>query len=237
MLHTWPTMISCPSLCPHVTFPSPLVSPDSSVGKESVCNAGDPGSIPGSGRYTREGIGYPLQYSWASLEAQLVKKPPGMQETWVGKIPWRRERLLTPVLWPGEFHGLYNPWGCQESDMTERLSLSLVSSLCLGHAGFLAAPQICPALSFCRTFTSATHWALSLPPRQPRRQLLTLCKSLCYCPPLGEVCPISKSTHPSLLVCAPATPFSTALITASYHSKDEVTCELTYHLAYGTLVP
>ena len=119
MLHTWPTMISCPSLCPHVTFPSPLVSPDSSVGKESVCNAGDPGSIPGSGRYTREGIGYPLQYSWASLEAQLVKKPPGMQETWVGKIPWRRERLLTPVLWPGEFHGLYNPWGCQESDMTE----------------------------------------------------------------------------------------------------------------------
>ena len=119
VLHTWPIMISCPSLCPHVTFPSPLVSPDSSVGKESVCNAGDPGSIPGSGRYTREGIGYPLQYSWASLEAQLVKKPPGMQETWVGKIPWRRERLLTPVLWPGEFHGLYNPWGCQESDMTE----------------------------------------------------------------------------------------------------------------------
>ena len=121
MLHTWPIMISCPSLCPHVTFPSPLVSPDSSVGKESVCNAGDPGSIPGSGRYTREGIGYPLQYSWASLEAQLVKKPPGMQETWVGKIPWRRERLLTPVLWPGEFHGLYNPWGPKESDRTERL--------------------------------------------------------------------------------------------------------------------
>ena len=43
--------------------------PDSSVGKESACNAGDPGSIPGSGRFPREGIGYPLQYSWASLVA------------------------------------------------------------------------------------------------------------------------------------------------------------------------
>ena len=57
--------------------------PDSSVGKESTCNAGDPGSIPGSGRSPGEGIGYPLQYSWASLVAQLVKNPPAMQETWV----------------------------------------------------------------------------------------------------------------------------------------------------------
>ena len=46
----------------------------SSVGKESACNAGDPGSIPGSGRSAGEGIGYPLQYSWVSLVAQLVKK-------------------------------------------------------------------------------------------------------------------------------------------------------------------
>ena len=43
----------------------------------------------------------------------------------VGKIPWRRERLPTPVFWPGEFHGLYRPWGRKESDTTERLSLSL----------------------------------------------------------------------------------------------------------------
>ena len=42
----------------------------------------------------------------ASLVAQLVKNPPVMWETWVGKIPWRRERLLTPVFWPREFHGL-----------------------------------------------------------------------------------------------------------------------------------
>ena len=45
---------------------------------------------------------------------------------WLGGIdPWRRERLPTLVFWPGEFHGLYNPWGCKESDRTERLPLSL----------------------------------------------------------------------------------------------------------------
>ena len=57
--------------------------PDRSVGKESACNAGDPGSIPGSGRTAGEGIGYSLQYSWASLVAQLVKNPPAMWEIWV----------------------------------------------------------------------------------------------------------------------------------------------------------
>ena len=57
--------------------------PDSSVGKESTCNAGDPGSIPGLGRFAGEGIGCPLQYSWASLVAQLVKNPSAMPETWV----------------------------------------------------------------------------------------------------------------------------------------------------------
>ena len=104
--------------------------PGGSDGKESVCNAGDPGSIPGSGRSSGEGIDYPLQYSWASLVAQLVKNPPAMRETWdlpwVGKIPWRRERLPTPLFWPGEFYGLYSPWGRKESDMTERLSFHLI---------------------------------------------------------------------------------------------------------------
>ena len=46
-------------------------------------------------------------------------------DPWVGKIPWRKERLPTPVFWPREFHGLYSPWGCKESDTTEQLSLSL----------------------------------------------------------------------------------------------------------------
>ena len=57
--------------------------PDSSVGKESTCNAGDLGSIPGSGRSPGEGLYYLLQYSWASLVAQLVKNPPAIQETLV----------------------------------------------------------------------------------------------------------------------------------------------------------
>ena len=59
--------------------------------------------------------------------AQLVKNPPEMPVTWVWylswEMPWRRERLFTPVFWPGEFHGLYSLWGRKESDMTERLSL------------------------------------------------------------------------------------------------------------------
>ena len=62
--------------------------PHSSVGKESACNAGDPGSIPGLGRSAGEEVGYPLQYSWASLVAQLLKNLPAMQETWVGSLGW-----------------------------------------------------------------------------------------------------------------------------------------------------
>ena len=61
---------------------------DSSVGKESTCNVGDPGLIPGSRTFPGEGIGYPLQYSWASLVAQLVKNPPAMWETWVQSLGW-----------------------------------------------------------------------------------------------------------------------------------------------------
>ena len=61
--------------------------PHSLVGKESTCNAGDPGSVPGLGRSPGEGIGYLLQY-WASLPAQLVKNPPAMRETWVQSLGW-----------------------------------------------------------------------------------------------------------------------------------------------------
>ena len=57
--------------------------PDTTVGKESTCNAEESGSNPGPGRSAGEGIGYPLQYSQASLVAQLVKNPPAMWETWV----------------------------------------------------------------------------------------------------------------------------------------------------------
>ena len=62
--------------------------PDGSAGKESTCNAGDPGSIPGLGRSAGEGKGYPLQNSWVSLMAQMVRNPPAMRETWVRSLDW-----------------------------------------------------------------------------------------------------------------------------------------------------
>ena len=78
--------------------------------KNPPANAGDPGVIPGSRRSTGEGIGYPFQYSGASLVVQLVKNPAAMWKTWVQFLgwedPWRRERLPTPLFWSGEFHGL-----------------------------------------------------------------------------------------------------------------------------------
>ena len=60
----------------------------SSAGKESTCNAGDLSSIPGSGRFSGEGIGYPLQYSWASLVVQMVKNVPATWDTWVLSLGW-----------------------------------------------------------------------------------------------------------------------------------------------------
>ena len=65
-----------------------ITFPDSSVGKESACNAGDPCLIPGSGRSAEEGIGYPFQYTWASLVAQLVKNLPATWETWAQSLGW-----------------------------------------------------------------------------------------------------------------------------------------------------
>ena len=71
-------------------LPTPvfLGFPWGSAGKESACNAGDLGWIPGLGRSPGEGVGYPLQYSWASLVAQLVKNLPAMWETWVLSLVW-----------------------------------------------------------------------------------------------------------------------------------------------------
>ena len=62
--------------------------PGSSAGKESACSTGDPCLIPGSGRSPGEGIGYPLQYPWASLVAQGVRNLPAMRETWVRSLSW-----------------------------------------------------------------------------------------------------------------------------------------------------
>ena len=90
---------------------------DSSDGKESTCNAGYPGLIPGWGRSPGEGIGYPLRYSWASLVAQLIKNPLAMQEAWVRSLGWedprRREGLPTPVFLLGEVPWTEEPGGLQ----------------------------------------------------------------------------------------------------------------------------
>ena len=90
--------------------------PGSSADKESVCSASYSSSIPGSGRSPGEGIGSPLQYSWASLVAQMVKNPPAMWETWVQSLGWEdlleegkatHSRILAwRISWTGEPGGL-----------------------------------------------------------------------------------------------------------------------------------
>ena len=111
--------------------------PGSSAGEESACNAGDPGSIPGSGSSPGERIGYPLQYSWASLVAQAVKN---RWQSRVQSLDWEdplEEGMATHssiIAWTEEPSGLqsmglhphgqrsvasYSPWGRKESDMTK----------------------------------------------------------------------------------------------------------------------
>ena len=73
-----------------------------------------------------------LQDSQASLVAQLVKSPPAMQETLVRSLgqedPLEKGKATNSSIWPGEFHGLYSPWGRKHSDMTERLSLRIMKN-------------------------------------------------------------------------------------------------------------
>ena len=104
--------------------------PHSSVGKESTCDAGDPGLIPGLGRSPGEDKRYPHQYSWASLVAQLVKDPPVGD---LGSIPGLGRSPGEGKGYPLQYFGLENPmdyivspWGCKESDTTERLSLHFI---------------------------------------------------------------------------------------------------------------
>ena len=102
--------------------------PDSSAGKESACNAGESGSIPGLGRSPGEGIGYPLQYLWISLVAQMVKNPSAMKKTWIRSLGWEdpleegvatHSTLAWRIPWTEEPGGLHSPWGCKELDMAE----------------------------------------------------------------------------------------------------------------------
>ena len=92
--------------------------PGGSAGKESARNAGDLGVIPGLGISPGEGIGYPLQYSWASLVAQLVKNLPAMRETWVQSLGCE-DPLEKGKGYPLQYSGLENSKDYIELDTTE----------------------------------------------------------------------------------------------------------------------
>ena len=126
--------------------------PGSSVGKESACNAGDPGSIPGLGWSPGEGIGYPLQYSWASLVAQLVKNPLAMRENpgsipGSGRSPGGGHGNPLQYSCPENPHGQrslvgYSPWGHKESDTTGQPSLSRLLSVYSCHLFLISSAII-----------------------------------------------------------------------------------------------
>ena len=116
--------------------------PGSSAGKESTFSAGNPRLFPRSGRSPGEGIGYPLQYSWASLVAQTVKNLPALQETWVQSLGWEdllekgkatHSRILTWVItWTEE------PGGLQSMESQSQTGLSnFHSSICYKTDGLI----------------------------------------------------------------------------------------------------
>ena len=131
--------------------------PGSSAGKESTFNAGDSSLILGLGRSPGKETGYLLQYSWASLVAQMVKNPPAMQETWVqcrvGKIPWRRAWQPTPVFLPGE-----SPWS------EEPGGLQSMGSQRVGQDGATTSTQFYMLLPL---FNTRQHLPSELGPRMP----------------------------------------------------------------------
>ena len=93
---------------------------------KSACNAGGPSSIPGSGRSAGERIGYPFQYSWASLVVQKVTNHPAMWKTWVRSLCWEdplEEGMTTPpVFLPGEFHGERSLASCTAHEVAKSLT-------------------------------------------------------------------------------------------------------------------
>ena len=110
---------------PQYIYPDPWPS----AGKESTCNGGDPGLIPGLGKSPGEGMDYPFQHSWASLMAQMVENPPAMQETWVQSLSWEEplEKRMTThssifawrIPWTEESGGL-QPMGSSKSWTSHR---------------------------------------------------------------------------------------------------------------------
>ena len=132
------------NICPPLTWSFP----DSSVGKESACNAGDPGSIPGLGRSTGEGICYLLQCSWASLVAQLAKNPPAMQETWVRSLGWE------------------DPLEKGKATHSSTLAWRIPWTVCIVHGDLKSWTQL-------SNFHSLTH-----PPYMPRIEGMNSCQVL-----------------------------------------------------------
>ena len=148
--------------------------PDSSIGQESACNAGDSGLIPGLGRSPGEEIGYPLQYSWASLVAQLVKTLPAMRETWIRSLcledPLEKGKVThsSILAWRIPWTDCLVHGGRIESDMTEQLSLHFMAddvehllrcllAICISFFGKEMYIQIfCPC--FKLSYLSFNYW-------------------------------------------------------------------------------
>ena len=168
---------SCPlGLWSYETISSSRGFPHISVGKEYACNAGDPSLIPGSGRSPGEGIGYPLQHSWASLVAQLVKNPPAMRETWVWSLGW--EDLL-------------EKWKATHSSILAwRISWTIVTwSQRAGHDWvtftFIFISSSATLFSFClQSFpVSESSWTRALPWQRGLCKLMKPHKACCAGPP------------------------------------------------------
>ena len=153
-----------------IHWESKLGFPGRSAGKEYTCNAGDPSSIPGSGRSSGEWIGYPLQFAWASVVAQMVKNlqcgRPGF-DPWVGKIPWRRACHPTPVFLPGESPRTEEPHGLQSmrsqratKHSTGRVKYTRKTKGCeVWHNGMCAkslqpSPTLCDPMGWSPTVSS-----------------------------------------------------------------------------------
>ena len=113
--------------------------PDSSDSKESACNVTDSGSIPGLARSAGEGIGYPPQYSWASLAVQLIKNPPAMRETCVQSLGWGRSPAEGKG-YPFQYSGLENSMGCIVHGVAR--SQTRLSHFCLRNIHFYVAKPV-----------------------------------------------------------------------------------------------
>ena len=174
--------------------------PGGSDGKESACNVGDPGSIPGSGRNRGEGIGYPLQYSWISLVAQMVKNSPEMQETWVWsqgwEIPWKRAYKPIPLFLPEESPWRGEPGGLQSMGW-QKVRRYWVTKHSTAHTQTHTHTEQAPLLASPNWFPSPQ--LLTTCPEAVPSDRYTLVLSLCS---TASVCCVLY--HESLTVCLPS---------------------------------